>query len=546
MRARRSGGYTGRSWRVAQRRTPPTASRTAKEISRSTSESAAAPAVSPVPRRPKMYTDATSVLNGRFPEISTTAPNSPTARAKASATPERSAGSTSPATIVGKANGRSLSAFTTPCPTKRSRTSTHAVIVPTTALTSVTTSESPSVSFSALIASRLCTALPKSPAWAASAARGIRTISERYPATKPPPSTSPTGTWTRRAGARSTAALLAKALLDLGHHSRVGIEELLLHLRPAADVADREQPRAHGEVEVLQRALHDRAVAGLPEEPLRRRRIEKLHERLRRGEILRVLEDGDGVLNPDRRLRDHEVRRLALGERELRLVFVREQHVALAAEERLQRLARALVLHGDVVEERVEVLDRLRVRLALAPLRAVRGHHVPAGAARGERVRRDHVDARLDQVFPVLDVLRVAVADDEDDDRARDEALVLVLVPRLVDETGGDERVEVGLQRQVDDVRGLAGDHGAGLRLRCAVGLREVDVSAGGGRLERGDDLCEGFLRRGVGDEVELRRLACSGCRGGRREREGGDGEGQSDAAQVGSLLDYLDWEGRE
>src|SRR6266545_3034626 len=305
MRARRSGGYTGRSWRVAQRRTPPTASRTAKEISRSTSESAAAPAVSPVPRRPKMYTDATSVLNGRFPEISTTAPNSPTARAKASATPERIAGSrfgkmmrrkiakrdapsdaaassisrsssSSTGCTVRTANGRSISAFTTPCPTKRSRTSTHAVIVPTTALTSVTTSESPSVSFSALIASRLCTALPKSPAWAASAARGIRTISERYPATKPPPSTPPTGTWTRRAGARSTAALLAKALLDLGHHSRVGIEELLLHLRPAADVADREQPRAHGEVEVLQRALHDRAVAGLPEEPLRRRRIEKL------------------------------------------------------------------------------------------------------------------------------------------------------------------------------------------------------------------------------------------------------------------------------
>ncbi len=34
---------------------------------------------------PKMYTDATSVLNGMLPEISTTEPNSPIARAKASA-----------------------------------------------------------------------------------------------------------------------------------------------------------------------------------------------------------------------------------------------------------------------------------------------------------------------------------------------------------------------------------------------------------------------------------------------------------------------------
>src|SRR4029079_12781367 len=41
---------------------------------------------------PKTYTDATSVLNGRFPEIRTTAPNSPIARANASATPATTGG----------------------------------------------------------------------------------------------------------------------------------------------------------------------------------------------------------------------------------------------------------------------------------------------------------------------------------------------------------------------------------------------------------------------------------------------------------------------
>ena len=64
----------------------------ANEITRITTETAAAPAGSPLSIRPKMKTDATSVLNGRFPEISTIEPNSPIARAKASATPDRIAG----------------------------------------------------------------------------------------------------------------------------------------------------------------------------------------------------------------------------------------------------------------------------------------------------------------------------------------------------------------------------------------------------------------------------------------------------------------------
>ena len=42
--------------------------------------------------RPKMYTEATSVSYGMFPVMITSAPNSPTAFANASATPERMPG----------------------------------------------------------------------------------------------------------------------------------------------------------------------------------------------------------------------------------------------------------------------------------------------------------------------------------------------------------------------------------------------------------------------------------------------------------------------
>jgi hypothetical protein len=45
-----------------------------------------------------------------------------------------------PATIVGRANGRSIRAPTTALPGNWSRTSTQAIVVPTTALTATTTS----------------------------------------------------------------------------------------------------------------------------------------------------------------------------------------------------------------------------------------------------------------------------------------------------------------------------------------------------------------------------------------------------------------------
>ena len=58
-----------------------------------------------------------------------------------------------PATIVGSANGRSMTAFTTDFPRKSSRTRTQAVIVPSTPFRSVTANDVASVILSADTAS---------------------------------------------------------------------------------------------------------------------------------------------------------------------------------------------------------------------------------------------------------------------------------------------------------------------------------------------------------------------------------------------------------
>src|SRR5438874_11394000 len=96
----------------------------------------------------------------------------------------------------------------------------------------------------------------------------------------PPPTTPPSRGERVRVGARSAAASTAKARLDLRHQSAVRVEELLLHLRPAAEVVDGEELRPHREAEALVRAREDGPVAALREELLRGRRVEILHEPL--------------------------------------------------------------------------------------------------------------------------------------------------------------------------------------------------------------------------------------------------------------------------
>src|SRR5438105_2240793 len=281
-----------------------------------------------------------------------------------------------------------------------------------------------------------------------SAASGSRTTKPRYIVASP----CATGARTRRgrAGATAVAALVAKTRFDPRHNPGLRVEEALLDLGPAAELLDREEPRPDRIVELLDDASHDRPVAVLAEDRLSLRGVQEADERPGRGGGLR--RHSDRVLDPDRRLRDHVVDGLTLALCEDRLVLVGEHDVATAGEEGLERLARALVLRDDVVEELVQVRDRLLVAFALAAHRAVGGHDVPARAAGCERVRRHDLDARLDEVLPVADVLRVAVPEHEDDDRAGDHPVPGVLVPARADEVRLHEGGDVRLERERDDV----------------------------------------------------------------------------------------------
>src|SRR6187200_243865 len=335
-----------------------------------------------------------------------------------------SASSTMPTTIVGSANARSISALMTPLPRKRSRTSTHATSVPVTALIAATASEHPSVSLSAATAWRLVTAdqnasSPPSVERASSAASGTRTMTLSQSVASPNPSAPGPPTTAPRSPRRRTAAPVRaslgsghpRVLLDLRHRARVGVEELVVDLRPAAEVADREQPLRRREPRGRlpgHRRVHG-AVAPRGEGALRRRRDRVARERLGLRAMGRLRDDRDRVLDQDRLSGDDVIDLLALPAGRERLVLVGDQHVAGPRREVLQRLAAGLVLYDDVLGEQLAQVVEAGLRvLAAAALRAVRGEDVPLRRAGGERVRRQHLDARPEQVVPAADVLRVA------------------------------------------------------------------------------------------------------------------------------------------
>src|SRR5262245_52875469 len=229
-----------------------------------------------------------------------------------------SASSVRPATIVGSANGRSMIAFITALPRKSSRRRTHAVIVPSTALTSATTSDATSVSFSAAAAPGAVTASqkpcqPSSPDAATSAAIGSTTMIVRKVVTKPRDRAVPTlSPETRAEGARRAASLASDAAdlsLDRRHDALVRIEEVLHHLLPPAEaeVGDGEHVGPLGELLPvgLEDALHDRPVAVVGEHLLGGWRLQEPEELVRDVSGVARLEDRDRVLDQDRGLRDH-------------------------------------------------------------------------------------------------------------------------------------------------------------------------------------------------------------------------------------------------
>src|SRR5215208_3305439 len=416
------------------------------------------------------------------------------------------ASSVRPATMVGSAKGRSTIAFTKRLPRKSSRTSTHASSVPATALTATTSSDAPKVSSSAATDCRLETARqkPSAPSPVArhtTAASGSSTIRLRY-ADESPSAMLPRRRRTTASGCALVVSRHPEPLLDPRHHALLAIEELVRDRVPAAEFVDREQAGRLRVLELREHALHDRPVALLAEDPLGLRRAEEVDEGLCLfGSLGR---HGDGVLDQDRLVGDDVVDVLVLRLRGDRLVLVREQDVALAAGEGLQRLARALVLHRDVREQPLEVLGRLLLAVAELEPRAVCRHDVPARAARRERVRRDHLDAVTRQVVPGLDAFRIALADDEDDDRIGDHAVVLVAVPVVSHEPGVDEALDVRGEGHRDHVRRQARLDGAALLAGAAVRLVEGDSATGARLLERRDDLLVRLPRRRVRDQREL------------------------------------------
>jgi hypothetical protein len=109
------------------------------------------------------------------------------------------ASSTRPATIVGKANGRSMSPSTSRLPGKSSRTRTQAVRVPITRLINATPNEAATVSFSAAQASGVRTACQKAPGPCPAErhttnASGMSTTRLRYTVAAPRPSPVPNRT----------------------------------------------------------------------------------------------------------------------------------------------------------------------------------------------------------------------------------------------------------------------------------------------------------------------------------------------------------------
>ena len=240
-------------------------------------------------------------------------------------------------------------------------------------------------------------------------------------------------------------------------------------------VGDGEETRRRGVVELREHLRQDRPVALLAEDALRLGRAQEVDEGLGLLRIGRLGDDGDGVLDEDRLIRDDVLELFALLLGGDGLVLIGDQHVAFAAGEGGQRLARALVQHRNVSEELAQVLDGLFLGLALLELGAVGGHDVPAGAAGGERVRGDDLDALLEQIVPGGDLLRVVRTDGEDDDGVGHHAVVLVGIPVLGDKTrfdeAGDVRLEgegndIGRQTALDGAALLAGGRERGLERR--------------------------------------------------------------------------------
>lgn len=211
------------------------------------------------------------------------------------------------------------------------------------------------------------------------------------------------------------------------------------------------------------------------------------------------------------------------------------------------RVTAAVGERHDVLEQPVDVRRRLRLATAVRGHASPGGQGVPASGTGRRGIGGDDLDARLHEVVPPLDVLRVALADAEHHDRGRHDALVGAVVPGVVDQTGVHEPVDVGGDGQVDVVGLEAVDHGTALVAGGAVRGREAHVLALGGLLELLGDRLVGGLGHGEAHDAE-RLLAPTSpgaagrqrhgdCRGERGGGESSAGGGRHRRPRVGHVF---------
>ena len=245
-----------------------------------------------------------------------------------------------------------------------------------------------------------------------------------------------------------------------------------------------------------------RAVMVLRRDSLSFRRIDEIEICLRgrAGALLvhHLVDDRDRGLgeNRERRRDDLEPVLAEFVDRQIGLVFPRQQHIAdISLDEGHRRTPRAGIEHRHVLVEIADEIARLILRAVFLQCVAPRREIVPARAAGGFWIRRDHLDAGLHEVIPSPDALRVALADQEDD-RGRIGGCVIgqLLLPVRRDQPAPRDGVDVIGERKGHDVGLQAVDHRARLRARSAVGLLDLDGLAGLGlELSR-----EGLVDRGV------------------------------------------------
>src|SRR5215218_2648052 len=267
-----------------------------------------------------------------------------------------------PATIVGRAKGRSMRALTTRLPGNWSRTSTQAMTVPMTTLPAATSRDTVRVRRSAARAWGWVAACQKAPQPSRverqrTAVRGRTTTRLRYRVTVPRSSAAPprTSSPIRRRVTTLVANRDADLLLDVGHDPGLLVEKLLVHIGPATQVGDGEQPRRRGEVGGRRDLLVDRPIALLDEDLLSLGRAQVVEERLGLLRVLALGHDRDRVLDQDRLVGDRVVDLLVLLLGGDGLVLIGDHDVALAADKGLQRLTGRLVLHRHVAEQLLQV-----------------------------------------------------------------------------------------------------------------------------------------------------------------------------------------------